>query len=325
MRKTTVNFIKENEEGTKVCSFELFPYEVPKGHNMNIKQWSASGRTLFQNGYRRLAASLGDARSTDAEKAVQTAMEFLNEAALTASETGKATWNSLYCAVSLNHLVWLSGYDHDEEAVEKRTEDMAQMLKRRIMAKYDKVRCLAMTSWPVPRWCSAYLKGKGRYVKITPEHLQCLLTAYACVLSHRNGITVRENGDHGITPILLQDEARSMASALLGTMYKKWAPYQMMFTPQEKRESNILLRATAMPVATGLARTLIMVTMPLDTAAIVSTELLGAAWPLKRDKLSAAKKAAITSQLFAGMACTLSDTHAGALDKTCYVWTRYFW
>lgn len=344
MRKTTINFIKEADDGSRVCDFELLQYEVPKEQKeqgVSINQWSNAGRALFQRNYKSLANELGDGRKTNAEKAVNVALEFLNESALYASEKTTTAWSRLYCAVSLNHLLWLYSMDWNQQAVEKNTQEQAKVLIKAIKDKYNNVRCPPKTAWPIPRWCYKLLrvenKGKDKYQKeskpeneaieyaISPSDLQCLLTAYVCVLARRNGMTDREKGGYDIPLVTLQDEARSMASTLLGLAYPRWTVYQRMFMPQDKHNKDILLRAAAMPVTTGLARTLIMVAMPLDAAAIVATDMLKNAWPLTVGGMNASYSGILAAQLLAGMGCTISDAPEKAIEKTCYVWTRYYW
>lgn len=323
MRKTTVNFIKENEDGSRSCAFDLIQYKVPEGHGTDINKYSGAGRALFQNSYKSLAKELGDGRKNDAASAERIVLEFLNDASMYATESSTAPWNGICCAVSLNHLLWLRGMGRDQEDVESITQEQAKVLIERIKAKYSKGRCVPMTAWPIPRTCYTMINREDTLAD--PSDLQCLLTAYACVLARKTGLTNREKGEYDIPAVVLQNEARSTAAALMGLMYPKWTIYHKMFIPQPEKEKNVLLRAAAMPVSTGIARTLIMMSMPLDAAAAIAVDMLRNAWPLTVGGMNASEGATLAAQLFAGMTCTMSESYEKSLDKTCYVWTRYYW
>ena len=321
MRKSTLNFIKENEDGTKSCDFKLNAYTCPE--NITIDKWSNRCRALFLRERDTISKQLENARKTSVLQAQSIILNRLSEAAGYAG--GAADWGSVHCAVPINYVLWLACLDHREDAVKRNIAEAAALLSSKTMAAYDKVRCPPMTSWPITKKCYGIIKENKVPADMRGNDLQVLLTAYACALSERNGLTDREHYEHGLSTAEQQDMARRTAAALMGIVYPRWTIYRGKLASNSDHSKEAILRTAVMPVTTGITRTFTMVSMPLDMAAITMTDLLASAWPLSARNRNVPDAIEHVARLFSGMACTVAATPIEAIEKTCYVWTRYLW
>lgn len=324
MKQSTINFIYKDKNGALKSDFYLNDYRAP-GY-ATVDRWSAMRRAEFQAMYAEISEQLKKARRSDALQAMWILFDLLNEAVTKASKAEDYAWGKAFCAVSMNHLMWLACADKNEELVTSRVTSIASMLSKSALQNSTKGCCPKIATWPVSRKCKEMVKNATANNELWYMELQGLMTALACSVAERATVTTRERNAGGLLPMIRQDLVRDALRAVLSVCHPRWPIIRHKFSDTLEIEELTMARAAIMPVATGLARTLVMLAMPVDTAAFLVTDILNNAWPVVLSKVSVDNANKTVAQMFAGMACTVSTISTlDSLEKTNYVWSRYLW
>lgn len=331
MKRQLVNFIEETKDadGNVVMnsSFALNPYRHPS--YMTLSAWSAAARKEFQSTYTRISEQFGKVRKMPA--ATDEAMTlFVNCVSEARDEcTGQLLEHGdIYCALSLNYLLWLMTAERDSDAVTKRIDAVAKLLCLRANDAFSKEVSPPMTSWPVSRKIYDLVRGNCCVKSVPWTGVQGLFTAYACALAKKEGPKIEAEEEEETKGPNVQEHAKETVRSMLALLSPRSA--MLAHKPSASWSGgwgrDIRLRTPVMPVATGLSRTLVMMSMPIQDAVHICLDMLERAWPVRTGTLSSDKSMVYLAQLAAGIMQTA--TYRGpddALEKTCYVWTHYLW